>query len=330
MRARLNSRSRVVAACSVVSLLALAGFANPPAEVHPNAAPSVKPSAKQPAAKPEAKRPAAPAKPAQEEPAHEEAAQIPAPAPVAPVHEAAPVETHAAALVGDSAPTAADALRLLREGNERWINNQASSPNTDTARREETASAGQKPFATILTCADSRLPAERLFDRGVGDLFVVRVAGNVVSPEVAGTIEYGAEHLDVPLLVVMGHTKCGAVAAAASEAKIEGNVGTLVDRIAPAVARARQQNPGAEGSALASAAVKENVWQGIFDLLRTSPEVRHLVQSGKLEVIGAVCDVATGKVEWLGAHPWQDALVEAFEAKKSHASPATADAGDGH
>jgi carbonic anhydrase len=219
------------------------------------------------------------------------------------------------------------ALRLLQDGNMRWAAARPEAPHTDSARRESAAN-GQKPFATILTCADSRLPVERIFDRGVGDLFVVRIAGNVVSGEIAGTIEYAADHLKVPLLVIMGHTRCGAVAAASAGGAPEGNVGLLIEKIAPAVARARQQAAGADPAELAGASVKENVWQGMFDLLRTSGEVRHLVKDGKMKVVGAVCDVASGKVEWIGQHPWQDALVDAFDAKAGSAvrRPVTADA----
>jgi len=203
------------------------------------------------------------------------------------------------------------ALKLLQEGNERWVSGKFENPNTNSERRTQQATDGQTPFVTVLTCADSRLPVERVFDRGVGEVFVIRVAGNVAGPHEAGTIEYGAGHLNSRLLVVMGHSKCGAVAAACSGAKIEGNVGALVENIKPAVDRAKT-NTNAEGAALTAAAIKENVWQSVFDLLRTSPELCKMVKSGHVKVVGAVCDVATGKVEWMGEHPWQDALVQAF------------------
>lgn len=233
---------------------------------------------------------------------------------------------HTAAADATDVPTPDEAFDLLRRGNERWVNNQPEAPNTDSARREDASQNGQKPFATVLTCADSRLPVERIFDRGVGDLFVVRVAGNVASGEVTGSIEYGAEHLHVPLLVVMGHTKCGAVAAAASGAEVGGNVGTLVEKITPAVSRARQQAPGADAAEILTASVKENVWQTMFDIIRTSPEMRHLVKEGKVKIVGAVCNVGTGKVEWIGEHPWQTALVDAFDAKAASKTTETADA----
>jgi carbonic anhydrase len=343
------ARILAVAACAAIGVSALA-LTTPPDEHAPKTTPApAKASPKASPARPdnkelvtpksEAAKPKADAKPAKEEPPHEPAAdgshdddhaEAPAAAPSpakAPAPKPAPAPNAEAAT-----PTADEAIKMLREGNERWINNQVQAPNTDSARREECATAGQKPFVTVLTCADSRLPVERVFDRGVGDVFVVRVAGNVMTPEVAGTIEYGAEHLHVPLLVVMGHTKCGAVAAAASGAEVGGNVASLVEKIAPAVSRAKQQDPTLAPADLAALAVKENVWQGIFDLLRTSTEARTLVHEGKLKIVGAVCDVTTGRVEWLGSHPWQDALVEAFDARSKTAenSPATADASKEH
>lgn len=220
----------------------------------------------------------------------------------------------------DGPVSAETALKLLREGNERWVSGSPSNPSTAQARRRATAEGGQHPIATILTCADSRLPVERLFDRGVGELFVLRVAGNVVGTNEAGTIEYGATHLDVPLLVVMGHTKCGAVAAAAATSAGGGhdappNIAALIDNIRPAVARARKAEPEADDAAIAATAVRENVWQSVFDLIRSSGPVRGALREGRLTIVGAVCDVATGKVEWLGEHPWQDELVHAFDTR---------------
>lgn len=229
---------------------------------------------------------------------------------------AAPTKTTVDAV--DGPVSVKEALRLLRDGNERWINSRSANPAGDTSRRQLTDS-GQHPFATILTCADSRLPVERIFDRGVGELFVLRVAGNVVGTNEAGTIEYGAAHLNVPLLVVMGHTRCGAVAAASTTGhdanhEVPPNIAGLLTSIEPAVMRARKANPDAEAAELAAAAVRENVWQSIFDLIRFSGPVRAQLREGKLTIVGAVCDVADGKVQWLGEHPWQEELVNAFDA----------------
>jgi carbonic anhydrase len=215
--------------------------------------------------------------------------------------------------------TADEAMKMLMEGNDRWVAGKTTSPNTDAARRKEVADNGQTPFVTILTCADSRLPVERIVDRGVGEVFTIRVAGNIAGTSETGTVEYGLGHLNTPLLVVMGHTKCGAVAAAASGAEVHGKIADIVDAIEPAVARAKRKNPALEGAELTAASVKENVWQSVFGLIRESKDIRKLVAEGKVKVVGAVCDISTGKIEWLGEHPWQhemiDALAEAGDAK---------------
>ncbi len=286
-----------------------------------------------------AKREALPTDDAADTPAgepHADAAETPHPASFA-IGTSSPRSAPESA--DDAEPTNAEsALALLKEGNARWVAGTPRHPHADAARRTETAENGQKPFVTILTCADSRLPAERVFDRGVGDVFVVRVAGNVAGASETGTIEYGVGHLKTPLLVVMGHTRCGAVAAAASDAEVHGQVAGLVERIKPAVERARRHNPQADANALAAAAVRENVWQQIFALFQSSPDLRAAATGGSLTVIGAVYNISTGQVEFLGPHPWQNELVAAINAGRTE-SPAeagkpepveTAAAGDPH
>ncbi len=207
------------------------------------------------------------------------------------------------------------ALSMLKEGNIRWVSGDVKNPSTDSSRRQLTSDKGQKPFATVLTCADSRIPLERVFDRGVGEVFAIRVAGNVAGDSETGTIEYGVGHLKTPLVVVMGHTKCGAVAAAASGAQLHGKVGTLVSHINPAVDRVKQASPNADQTELAALSVKENVWQSIFDLYKNSDEIREAARGGQVRVVGAVYDISTGKVEWLGEHPWQSQILDALEVK---------------
>lgn len=224
----------------------------------------------------------------------------------------------------ESPSDAQSALRALQEGNARWVSGNSTDPNISPRRRAELAEKGQTPFATILTCADSRLPVERIFDRGVGELFVIRVAGNTAGTSETGTIEYGVEHLKTPVLVVMGHTKCGAVAAASAGKPLPGAIGQLVEQIVPAVERVKRNNPGVQADQIAPLAVKENVWQSVCDLLKHSPEVREAVSTGKLKVVGAVCDISTGKVEWLGEHPWQSELVDAFNARSEKRSETAA------
>lgn len=212
-------------------------------------------------------------------------------------------------------PDAGTVVQILLDGNARWVNGNVQSPSTDAATRRETALSGQHPFATILTCADSRIPVERVFDRGVGELFVVRVAGNIVAETEAGTIEYGVEHLGTPVVVIMGHTGCGAVAAACEGGEAHGNVRFLIGEITPAVRRAATLHPSAEGAELVAAAVRENVMQSMFDLLATSESVRSAVDRGDVQLVGAIYDLSSGKVEFLGEHPWQDGLISVMNER---------------
>lgn len=199
---------------------------------------------------------------------------------------------HAAAPAG---PTADQALASLKEGNARFVAGTSAHPDGTLARVHETA-AGQKPFAVVLGCADSRTPPELLFDQGIGDLFVVRVAGNVSEPATIGSIEYAAEHLGVPLVVVLGHHGCGAVKATC-EAKgpVEGNLGAIVKEIRPGVDAARKA-PAKEGQV--NDAVHANAARAADRLTQASPVLKKLVAEGKVRIITAVYDVATGTIEW--------------------------------
>lgn len=210
-----------------------------------------------------------------------------------------------------------EAVGMLKEGNGRYVSGAPKHPNQDQARRSVTSSKGQQPFATVLGCSDSRVPPEILFDSGVGDVFVVRVAGNVADTDETGSVEYGVDHLGTPVLVVLGHSHCGAVTAVVQKAELHGSIRPLVANIKPAVARAKAMNPGLSGDGLVEEAVKANVWQTISDLFRSSHAVRDRVKAGKLKVIGALYDIESGKVAWMGPHPEQDTLI-AKHAKKDH------------
>lgn len=206
-------------------------------------------------------------------------------------------------------PTPDQALTWLQEGNSRFVSGAVKNPNTTPDRLKSTFMDGQKPFATVLSCSDSRVPVERVFDRGFGDLFVVRVAGNVCDNDEAGSIDYAVEHLETPLLVVLGHRDCGAVTAVVTHAEVHGCIPPLIDNIEPAVERAQAAHPNLTGKALVPDAVQENVWQSIEDLFTSTPSVRAHVKAGKLRVEGAVYDLETGEVKWLGAHPETTKLV---------------------
>ena len=174
-------------------------------------------------------------------------------------------------------------------------------PDLSVAKRETVAAQGQTPFAAVLGCSDSRVPVELVFDRGIGDIFVIRVAGNVVlGSAVIGSAEYAAEHLGVPVLVVMGHTGCGAGKAAISAAPIDGSMRVITGKMQVSVERVRSEHPELKGVALENAVIKANVLQGKSDLLSASETLRKLTSEGKLEILTAVYNMETGVVEWVG------------------------------
>jgi len=173
-------------------------------------------------------------------------------------------------------------------------------PGVTRARLEETSKNGQKPFVAVLGCADSRVPVETIFDRGIGDIFTVRVAGNVVTdPSITGSLEYVVEHLHVPVIVVLAHTQCGAVAATASEAKITGGLVDIRDQIEPAVREVKAKYPDLQGEAFIDAAAQQNAYNVKQNLLAGSEEIRELVKEGKLSIVPAIYNIRTGQVEWL-------------------------------
>lgn len=214
-----------------------------------------------------------------------------------------------AVIAGATAITADDALNLLHDGNTRFVSGHPEHPHQDRTRRQHTTSNGQHPFATVLACSDSRVPIEILFDRGIGDIFVIRVAGNVTGVDEVGSIEYGVDHLATPLLVVLGHRHCGAVSAAVQGAELHGSIPRLVEHIGPAVAKIKTDVPTLTGAAIIDAAVKQNVWQAIDDLFRKSPIIRQRVKADSLRVIGAVYDIQTGQINWMGTHPEQRSML---------------------
>ncbi len=210
----------------------------------------------------------------------------------------------------NSEPALISSLDSLRLGNNRFASELPAHPNQSKGRRFETAIEGQKPFATVLSCSDSRVPAEIIFDCGIGDIFTVRVAGNVAGDDEIASIEFGVGNLHTPVLVVLGHTKCGAVTSAVNGDNIEGLMHGLIQKIIPAVNKAKKANPKLHGDDLIYEAIKSNVYQSISDILKQSEEVRNLVKTGKLQVIGAIYDIKTGNIEWLGNHPDESNLVK--------------------
>jgi carbonic anhydrase len=194
--------------------------------------------------------------------------------------------------------TAAEALARLREGNERFVRGEARFP---TVQKEVLAdlAKGQNPYATIIGCSDSRVPPELVFDASFGELFIVRVAGNVMSAEVLGSIQYAAAHLMTPLFVVLGHKNCGAVQAAL-KMKFEGireraRIATLLDTILPGL---RDISADLPPQAQLDAAVEANVRWTMHQVLET-PEAKVRQAEGVLKLVGAVYELETGYVRFL-------------------------------
>lgn len=218
-------------------------------------------------------------------------------------------------------PAPAEVLRLLEKGNAAFASGKATHPRQDGKRLRETAS-GQHPLATVLSCSDSRVPSELLFDEGIGDVFSVRVAGNVADTDELGTIEYGVDHLGTPLLVVLGHTSCGAVTAVATGAEVHGHIPDLVDNIRRAVDRAKAASPGKAPTEIVGAAIAENVRQSMADIISESSLVRARLRDGRTKMVGAVYHLDDGKVEWLGAHPDEAELLRKADAAPASEHPA--------
>jgi len=218
-------------------------------------------------------------------------------------------------------PAPDQVIKMLQEGNQRFSTGQATYPHLDAARLAQagTENQGNHAYATVLACSDSRVPVELLFDAGVMDLFVVRVAGNVCDTDEIGSIEYGLAHVHTPVLVVLGHTQCGAVTAVThaihgKTEPLERNIPPLVDNIIPAVKRAMNTHTEVNGDEIIPYAIEENVWQAIEDLFMKSPAVRDIVKSGKAKVVGALYDVGTGQVKWLPGEP-VDTILQRVESQ---------------
>lgn len=182
-----------------------------------------------------------------------------------------------------------DAQQKLMEGNQRFIQHQPQYPDQSEARLREVAQV-QHPFATVLSCADSRVPAEIVFDQGIGNIFDVRIAGNIATPEAIGSIEYAVVLLGTPLLMVLGHERCGAVTAAVQNKSLPGEISTFVNAILPAVQRVKDR----PGDTVDNAVVANVHYQ--IEQLQRSPLLMERLQSGKLKIVGGRYDLDTGMV----------------------------------
>lgn len=199
--------------------------------------------------------------------------------------------------------SAREALEKLREGNARFAGGQLSGAAFASEARREQLTAGQEPFAIILGCSDSRVPAEMIFDQGLGHLFVIRVAGNVVAPSQVGSVEFAAELFRTPLVVVLGHSSCGVIIATLDELlrpveKRSRNMKSIVDRVRPSVAALLATELRHDREALIDQAVRSNVRASVDHLRHGSEVLERLILEGSLRVVGAEYSLETGLVDF--------------------------------
>jgi len=198
---------------------------------------------------------------------------------------------------------ARDALALLREGNQRFVSNVSSRDGLEGRARRMELAAGQAPFAAILGCSDSRVPVEIVFDQGLGDLFVIRVAGNIVAPSQIGSVEFAAEQFGSRLVVVLGHSRCGAIETTLEQLRrpVENqsrNLHSIVDLVRPAVEGLLATDLKRDHEALLHAAVRANIRASVRHLRHGSDIIENLIQNAGLRVVGAEYSLETGVVDF--------------------------------
>lgn len=198
-----------------------------------------------------------------------------------------------------AAITPDSAIQLLKDGNQRFVENKKADRNL-LEQVEDTAS-GQYPFATVLSCIDSRVSAELIFDQGVGDIFSARVAGNVVNEDILGSIEFACKLAGTKVVVILGHTACGAVKGACDDAKL-GNLTHLLDKIKPAVETVTEPSDKALRNSgnlnFVNAVADKNVHLTIENTRNMSPVLKEMEDNGEIKVVGAMYDIKTGEVSF--------------------------------
>lgn len=197
--------------------------------------------------------------------------------------------------------TAQEALDRLKQGNQRFANGKSSIPDLISKEHRSQLAADQNPFAIVLGCSDSRVPAEIIFDQGLGDLFVIRVAGNIVAPSQVGSVEFAAERYDCAVVVVLGHSHCGAVKATIDTLRNpdqppSNNLMSIVNRVRPSVEILMQTELKDDLTKLCEHAVRSNVFASVNQLRHGSSVLEHLIEQGKLKIVGAEYSLETGEV----------------------------------
>lgn len=197
--------------------------------------------------------------------------------------------------------SATDALARLKDGNRRFVDNAGEHDGAVERTHGPDLVAGQSPFAIVLACSDSRVPVELVFDQGFGDLFVIRVAGNIVAPSQIGSVEFAAQQFGTRLVVVLGHSNCGAVTATLSELALKEphrspNLRAIVDRVRPAVEPVLAEHGSHETDAVVRDAVRANIRRSVDRLAHGSLILEQLIDSGDLAIVGAEYAIETGRV----------------------------------
>ena len=193
-----------------------------------------------------------------------------------------------------SKSSAQEVLEILKEGNQRFVNQDPKSRNL--LEQVNATSTGQFPLAVVISCIDSRVPTEMIFDQGIGDIFCVRVAGNVINQDVLGSVEFACKVVGVKLIVVMGHTSCGAVKGACNNVEL-GNLTGLLDKIKPAISIVSNRGVAADDSRFVDEVAFENVQLSLDTILHDSPVIKEMVDNGELKCAKAMYSVQTGEVE---------------------------------
>lgn len=203
--------------------------------------------------------------------------------------------THSKETQGSLTPTSA--LDILKAGNERFVNNLKA--NRNLLQQVNETSGGQFPFATILSCIDSRTSAELIFDQGLGDVFSIRIAGNILNEDILGSMEYATKIVGTRVLVILGHTNCGAITGACNHIEM-GNLTTLLNKIKPAIVNetATKENRDGSNANFVKNVTEINVHLTIERVRKESPIIAELEQKEQIKIVGALYDVETGKVQF--------------------------------
>lgn len=191
------------------------------------------------------------------------------------------------------------AIELLKQGNDRFVNNLKA--NRDLLQQANSTVAGQFPFAIILSCIDSRTSAELIFDQGLGDIFSARIAGNIVNDDILGSMEFACKLAGSKLIVVLGHSHCGAVKGACSDAKLEHLTG-LLDKIKPSVEAVRKESAELEGDELVQQVAEANVKATVEQITQNSQVLKEMIDNGKIGIVGGMYDIESGHVEFSPGH----------------------------